>query len=172
VGHRREVQFSQTVPARPRRAARGPTDAAPTPPSPNRAAPSSGPRPPSPRAVSPPRNYGGALPALARRHAGLAHGASASPAGGLAAGATGGSNVGAYPITQGALAATGSYTAGTFHRGALTVNPASPKMTADNQATAYSGGVPAPTSKHAGLAHAAIAAFNGGTPAANQATPS
>jgi hypothetical protein len=99
----------------------------------------------------------------------LTRGASASPAGGLAAGATGGSNVGAYPITQGALAATGSYTAGTFHRGALTVNPAGPTMTADNQAKTY-GGVPAPTCKHTGLAHAAIATFNGCTPAVHPAT--
>jgi hypothetical protein len=65
------------------------------------------------------------VPALTRRHAGLAHGdASASPACGPATGATSGSGVGTYDITQGALAA-GYYTVGTFHQGALTVSPAS-----------------------------------------------
>jgi hypothetical protein len=111
------------------------------------------------------------VPAPTCRHAGLAHGdASASPAGGLAARATSGSNVGTYDITQGALAATGGYTVGTFHQGALTVNPASLTVTADNQAMTYSGGVPALTCKHAGLAHGATATFNGCTPAVHPAT--
>ena len=74
------------------------------------------------------------MPALTCRHAGLAHGdASASPAAGLATAATGAGVVGTYPVTQGALAATGNYTSGTFHQGALTVNPASLTVTADKK---------------------------------------
>jgi hypothetical protein len=127
------------------------------------------------------------VPALTCRHAGLAHGdASAAPAGGLATTATGGSNVGTYPITHGALAATGGYTVGTFHQGTLTVGPAGLTVTADNQAMIYGGGVPALTNKHTGLAHDGagaafaggpaatgdytIATSDGGTPAVNQAT--
>ena len=127
------------------------------------------------------------MPALTRRHAGLAHGdASASPACGPATGATSGSGVGTYDITQGALAATGSYAAGTFHQGTLTVDPAGLTVTADNQAMIYGGGVPALTNKHTGLAHDGagaafaggpaatgdytIATSDGGTPAVNQAT--
>ena len=83
------------------------------------------------------------MPALTCRHADLAHGdASAAPAGGLATGATGGSNVGTYPITQGALAATGDCTSGTFHQGTLTVDPASLTVAAGNQAVTCGGGVP------------------------------
>jgi hypothetical protein len=104
----------------------------------------------------------GGVPALTRRHAGLAYGdASASPAGGLATRATGG-NVGAYLITQGALAA-GDCTSGTFHQGALTVDPAGLAVASDDQAVTYSSGVPALTNKHAGLVSGgASASFTGG----------
>jgi hypothetical protein len=42
-------------------------------------------------------------------------------------------------------------------------------VAADNQAMTC-GGVPALTCNHTGLVHGAIATFNGGTPAVNQAT--
>jgi hypothetical protein len=104
------------------------------------------------------------VPALTCKHAGLAHGdASPSFTGGLATGATGGSNVGTYAVTQGALAATGRYTVGTFHQGALTVDPASLAVAADNQAMIYGGGVPALTCKHTGpVSGGAGASFSGG----------
>jgi hypothetical protein len=128
------------------------------------------------------------VPALTYKHTGLAHGgASASPAGGLATRANSGSGGGTYAVTQGTPADTGNYTVGTFHQGALTVNPASLTVTADNQAMTYGSGVPALTYKHTGLAHGgagaaftgglagtgnySIATFDGGTPAANRATP-
>jgi hypothetical protein len=57
-------------------------------------------------------------------HAGLAHGASASPAGGLTARATSSSNVGTYDVTQGSTAATGDYTIATCDGGTPPVNPA------------------------------------------------
>jgi hypothetical protein len=70
-------------------------------------------------------NHGGGVPALTRRHAGLAHGgASASPAGDLATAATGGSGVGTYAVTPGTPAAAGSYTSGASNGGTLAVHPA------------------------------------------------
>jgi hypothetical protein len=130
--------------------------------------------------------WGGGVPALTCRHTDLVNGgASASPARGLATTATSGSNGGTYAVTQGALAAAGNYTVGTFHQGTLTVGPAGLTVTAVNQAMTY-GGVPALTCKHAGLVNGgasatfpgglavtgnyAIATFNGGTPAVNPAT--
>jgi hypothetical protein len=69
---------------------------------------------------------GGGVPALTRRHTGLAHGASASPAGGPATGATSGGTVGTYDITQGTLAGTGNYTIATFDGGTPAANRATP----------------------------------------------
>jgi hypothetical protein len=107
-------------------------------------------------------NHGGGVPALTRRQTGLAHDAGAAVARPPASEATGAGGVGTYAVTPGAPAA-GGYTAGTFHQGALTVNPAGLTATADNQAVTGGGGVPALTCKHTGLAHGgASAAFTGG----------
>jgi hypothetical protein len=127
------------------------------------------------------------LPALTCRSTDLANGdAGASLARGPATTATRGSNVGTYDVTQGALAATGIYTIGTFPQGTLTVDPAGLTVTADNQAMTCGGGVPALTCQHTGPVNGgASAAFtgglavtgnypvatcNGGTPAVHPAT--
>ena len=90
------------------------------------------------------------MPALTRRHTGLAHDASAAVARPPASEATGAGVVGTYAVTPGDPAAAGGYTAGTFHQGALTVNPAGLTAAAGDQAVTGGGGVPAPTCKHAG----------------------
>jgi hypothetical protein len=82
--------------------------------------------------------YSSGVPALTCRHTGLAHGgAGAALTGGPAATATSGSTVGDYPITQGALAATGNYSTGTCNGGTLALS-AAPHLA--GTATSHFGG--------------------------------
>ena len=82
--------------------------------------------------------YSSGVPALTCRHTGLAHGgAGAALTGGPAATATSGSTVGGYPVTQGALAATGNYTIGTCNGGTLAPS-AAPHLA--GTATSHFGG--------------------------------
>jgi hypothetical protein len=77
--------------------------------------------------------YGGTVPSLTYKYTGLVNNdTSASFTGGLLTAATGTSNVGGYPITQGNLAATGNYTIGSYNPGTLTVSPAPLTITAND----------------------------------------
>ena len=83
------------------------------------------------------KTYDG-VPALTCRHTGVAHGgAGAALTGGPAATANSGSTVGDYPITQGALAATGNYSTGTCNGGTLAPS-AAPHLA--GTATSHFGG--------------------------------
>ena len=96
--------------------------------------------------------YGGSVPVLGYTYSGLVNGdTSAVFTGGLATSATSSSNVGAYAITEGTLAATVNYTIGAFNAGVLTVNPASLTVTASNESTTYGGAVPALAYTYTGL---------------------
>ncbi len=82
--------------------------------------------------------YGAAVPALTYTYTGLVNGeTSASFTGGLTTAASSSSNVGAYEIDQGTLAATGNYAIGAFNVGTLTVNKASVTYTISNDSQTY-----------------------------------
>jgi hypothetical protein len=94
------------------------------------------------------RLYGAANPALTYTSAGLSNGDTLS--GGLATTATTTSNVGAYAITQGSLAATANY-ALTYVGANLNVAAAPLTVTADAQSRLYGAANPALTYTSAGL---------------------
>jgi MBG domain (YGX type) len=94
------------------------------------------------------RLYGAANPALTYTSAGLSNGDTLS--GGLATTATTTSNVGAYAITQGSLAATANY-ALTYVGANLTVTAAPLTVTANAQSRLYGAANPALTYTSAGL---------------------
>ncbi len=87
--------------------------------------------------------YGSPLPALTYAYTGLVNNdPSATFSGSLATTATSSSNVGAYPINEGNLAATGNYTINTFNPGTLTVIAAPLTVTATNESMTYGSTVP------------------------------
>jgi hypothetical protein len=87
--------------------------------------------------------YGGAVPTLSYTYTGLVNGDPAATfSGALATAATPSSDVGAYPITLGTLAATGNYTIGTFDAGTLTVTPAPLTVTANDTTKPYGSPMP------------------------------
>ena len=78
--------------------------------------------------------FGGPVPALTYAYTGLVNkDTSATFSRSLATTATSSSNVGAYPIAQGTLAATGNYTINTINPGTLTVIAAPLTVTATNE---------------------------------------
>ncbi len=103
--------------------------------------------------------YGGTLPTLAYSVSGLVNGDTAGSvlSGTLATTATSSSNVGAYPITQGSLAADANYTLG-FTAGTFTVNPAALSITANNASKVFGAPLPTFTATYTGF-------VNGDTPA-------
>jgi hypothetical protein len=101
--------------------------------------------------------YGAALPALTFTASGFVNGEDASIiTGALATDATATSPVGAYPITQGTLAAP-NYTIN-FTGASLTVNPAPLTVTADNRARAFGEPNPELTFTVSGLVNGDTAA--------------
>ena len=97
------------------------------------------------------KTYGAANPTLTASYSGLVNGENSSVVSGLALNTTAasGSGVGSYPITgSGASAANYSLT---YASGALTVNPASLTITADNASKTYGAANPAFSAAFSGL---------------------
>jgi hypothetical protein len=109
--------------------------------------------------------YGSANPSLTFTYTGLLNGdTSATFTGALATTATTASGVGAYPITQNNLEATGNYTIGTFIGANLTVTPAVLIVTADQQNEVYGGAMPSLTYSISGFQNGDDASVITGVP--------
>ncbi len=94
------------------------------------------------------RAYGAANPTLTYSTTGLVNGDSVT--GGLATAASATSNVGAYAITQGTLAASANYSL-TYTAANLTITPAALSVTADALSRSYGAANPTLTYSTAGL---------------------
>jgi hypothetical protein len=108
--------------------------------------------------------YGGTVPTLTYTYTGLVNGdTTASFTGRLSTTATASSSVGAYPIAEGTLTATGNYMIATFKHGTVTVTLAPLTVRAStNETMTYGGKVPALNYTYTGLVNGnTTASFTG-----------